>query len=87
VLDGGEAGELFPSEDADALADAAVRLLDDPERRERLRAYGSRRVRRFDWATVGTDILAVYETVADGAAAVSPDERIGLRARLGLARD
>jgi phosphatidylinositol alpha-mannosyltransferase len=87
VLDGGEAGELFPSEDADALADAAVRLLADPERRERLRAYGSRHVRRFDWATVGADILAVYETVADGAAAVSPDERIGLRARLGLARD
>ncbi|OEV28389.1 alpha-(1-2)-phosphatidylinositol mannosyltransferase [Streptomyces nanshensis] len=87
VLDGGEAGELFPKEDAGALAEAAVRLLADPERRERLRAYGSRHVRRFDWSTVGADILAVYETVADGAAAVSPDERIGLRARLGLARD
>ncbi|QPP09830.1 glycosyltransferase family 4 protein [Streptomyces bathyalis] len=87
VLDGGEAGELFPNEDADALADAAVRLLSDPERRERLREYGSRHVRRFDWSTVGADILAVYETVTDGAAAVAPDERIGLRARFGLARD
>ncbi|MCH6159205.1 glycosyltransferase family 4 protein [Streptomyces marispadix] len=87
VLDGGEAGELFPSEDADALADAAVRLLTDPERRAALRAYGSRHVRRFDWSTVGADILAVYETVTDGAAAVAPDERIGFLARFGLARD
>jgi phosphatidyl-myo-inositol alpha-mannosyltransferase len=87
VLDGGEAGELFPNEDADALADAAVRLLTDPERRAALRAYGSRHVRRFDWSTVGADIRAVYETVTDGAAAVAPDERIGFLARFGLARD
>jgi phosphatidylinositol alpha-mannosyltransferase len=87
VLDGGEAGELFANEDADGLAEAAVRLLGDPERREQLREYGSRHVRRFDWATVGADILAVYETVADGAASVATDERIGLRARLGFARD
>jgi phosphatidylinositol alpha-mannosyltransferase len=87
VLDGGGAGELFPNEDAGALADAAVRLLADPERRERLREYGSRHVRRFDWSTVGADVLSVYETVASGAAAVAPDERTGLRARLGRARD
>ncbi|HWM39121.1 MAG TPA: glycosyltransferase family 4 protein [Streptomyces sp.] len=87
VLDGGGAGELFSNENAEALADAAVRLLRDPERLEQLRAYGSRHVRRFDWSTVGADILAVYETVTDGAASVAPDERIGLRARLGLVRD
>lgn len=45
-------------------------------------------MRRFDWSTVGADILAVYETVADGAASVAADERAtGLRARFGLARD
>jgi phosphatidylinositol alpha-mannosyltransferase len=87
VLDGGGAGELFSNEDAGALADAAVRLLADPERRERLREHGSRHVRRFDWSTVGADVLSVYETVAAGAAAVAPDERTGLRARLGRARD
>ncbi|GAA2394751.1 glycosyltransferase family 4 protein [Streptomyces glaucosporus] len=87
VLDGGEAGELYANEDADALAAAAVRLLGDPDRRAGLRERGSRHVRRFDWSTVGSDILAVYETVADGAAAVAPDERAGLRARLGLVRD
>jgi len=87
VLDGGEAGELYANEDADALADAAVRLLGDPARRAELRERGRRHVRRFDWSTVGADILAVYETVTDGAASVAPDERVGLRARLGLVRD
>ncbi|MBZ4321872.1 glycosyltransferase family 4 protein [Streptomyces huiliensis] len=87
VLDRGAAGELFANEDADALAAAAVRLLADPARRAELSERGSRHVRRFDWATVGADILAVYETVTAGAASVATDERTGLRARLGLARD
>ncbi|NBM16406.1 glycosyltransferase family 4 protein [Streptomyces sp. GC420] len=87
VLDQGEAGELFANEDADALADAAVRLLGDPARRAELRARGSAHVRRYDWSTVGADILAVYETVTDGAASVAADPTPRLRARLGLARD
>ncbi|MEV5507131.1 glycosyltransferase family 4 protein [Streptomyces orinoci] len=87
VLDQGAAGELFANEDADALAEAAIRLLGDPARRAELSERGSRHVRRFDWSTVGADILAVYETVAAGAASVAADERIGLLARLGLGRD
>ncbi|MEU7065063.1 glycosyltransferase family 4 protein [Streptomyces sp. NPDC046161] len=87
VLDQGRAGDLFANEDSDALAAAAVRLLHDPARRAELSARGSAHVRRFDWSTVGADILAVYETVTDGAAAVATDERIPLRTRLGLSRD
>ncbi|GLV73539.1 glycosyltransferase family 4 protein [Streptomyces hygroscopicus] len=87
VLDGGAAGELFANEDADALAEAAVRLLGNQERLAELRERGSRHVRRFDWSTVGADILAVYETVTDGAASVATDERARLWARLGRARD
>ncbi|WP_030674915.1 glycosyltransferase family 4 protein [Streptomyces rimosus] len=87
VLDQGEAGELFANEDAEALAAAAVRLLGDPARLAELRERGSRHVRRFDWSTVGADILAVYETVAAGAAAVATDERTGLRGRWGAARE
>jgi phosphatidylinositol alpha-mannosyltransferase len=87
VLDQGAAGELFVNEDADELAAAAVRLLADPARRAELRARGSAHVRRFDWSVVGGDILAVYETVTDGAASVATDERTTLRARFGLARD
>ncbi|MFI9258009.1 glycosyltransferase family 4 protein [Streptomyces sioyaensis] len=89
VLDQGEAGELFANEDADALAASAVRLLGNPARLAELRERGSRHVRRFDWSTVGADILAVYETVMTGAGAtsVATDERAGLRARRRLAKD
>ncbi|MFG2488133.1 glycosyltransferase family 4 protein [Streptomyces virginiae] len=82
VLDQGGAGDLFANENADALATAAITLLRDPERRAELSARGSAHVRRFDWSTVGADILAVYETVTDGAAAVATDERVPLRTRL-----
>ncbi|MFI5620069.1 glycosyltransferase family 4 protein [Streptomyces sp. NPDC051567] len=87
VLDRGRAGDLFANEDADALATAAVTLLRDPARRAGLSTRGLAHVRRFDWSTVGADILAVYETVTDGAAAVATDERVSLRTRLGLSRD
>ncbi|KAB8162582.1 glycosyltransferase [Streptomyces sp. 3MP-14] len=87
VLDGGTAGELFANEDAEALAAAAVRLLGDADRRAELTGRGSRHVRRFDWSTVGADVLAVYETVTAGAGAVAPDDRVGLLGRLGFARD
>jgi phosphatidylinositol alpha-mannosyltransferase len=88
VLDGGAAGELFPVEDADALADAAIRLLGDPDRLAELRLAGRSHVQRFDWATVGADILSVYETVTTGAAAtVAEDAGGGWRSRFGLARD
>ncbi|MDX2848048.1 glycosyltransferase family 4 protein [Actinacidiphila glaucinigra] len=87
VLDGGAAGELFPNEDPDALAASALRLLGDAERRAQLSELGSRHVRRFDWSVVAADILAVYETVTAGAASVAADERVGLRARFGFARD
>ncbi|MFJ8743970.1 glycosyltransferase family 4 protein [Embleya sp. NPDC127516] len=69
VLDGGRAGELFAVEDASALAAAAVALLRDPVRRDALREIGRKHVQRYDWETVGTDILGVYETVTAGAPA------------------
>lgn len=87
VLDQGGAGELFVNEDPASLAESAIALLRDPARRAELSARGSAHVRRFDWSTVGADILAVYETVADGAAAVATDERVPLRTRLGFSRD
>ncbi|MEU5163173.1 glycosyltransferase family 4 protein [Streptomyces sp. NPDC020875] len=86
VLDQGAAGELFANEDPDALAAAAIRLLGDEKRRAELRERGLAHVRRFDWSTVGADILGVYETVTAGAASVATDDRPGLRTRLGLSR-
>ena len=62
----------------------------DPQDRRvkliRLTERGSAHVRRFDWSTVGADILSVYETVADGAAHVATDERTRLRGFFGPAR-
>ncbi|WFB06577.1 glycosyltransferase family 4 protein [Streptomyces sp. LX-29] len=84
VLDGGAAGELFANEDAEALADAVLKLLADPARRAELSDRGSRHVRRFDWSTVGADILAVYETVTDGMASVAADDRTGTPARVAV---
>ncbi|MCX4777200.1 glycosyltransferase family 4 protein [Streptomyces sp. NBC_01264] len=87
VLDQGSAGALFTNEDPDSLAASAIALLRDPARRAELSTRGAAHVRRFDWSTVAADILAVYETVTDGAAAVAEDERVPLRTRLGLSRE
>jgi phosphatidyl-myo-inositol alpha-mannosyltransferase len=73
VLDGGRLGVLVPVGDADALAGQAIALLQDPERRAGLRAAASVGVRRYDWATVAEEILAVYEMAV--AAGVRPDSR------------
>ena len=77
VLDSGRAGLLVPVGDAGALAAALARLLAEPAERSRLRAAGTTAVGRYDWATVARDILAVYETVTEGAGAVRAVEEDG----------
>lgn len=47
---------------ADAMAQAVLRLLRDGSLRARLRAEGLNAVRRFDWASVRPLLLAVYES-------------------------
>ncbi|WP_216206153.1 glycosyltransferase family 4 protein [Amycolatopsis aidingensis] len=69
VLDDGAAGVLTPAGDAAALAAALGRLLDDPDQRQRLARAGSERVAMFDWATVVTQVVRVYE------AAIAADPR------------
>jgi phosphatidyl-myo-inositol alpha-mannosyltransferase len=63
VLRGGRAGELFETGDADALARAAGRLLDDPQRRADLSAAAAEAVRAYDWPVVARDVVQVYEAV------------------------
>jgi phosphatidylinositol alpha-mannosyltransferase len=70
VLRGGAAGELFANGDADDLARAAGRLLDDPGRRARLSAAASAAVRVYDWPAVALQVLQVYETVLPGTGRV-----------------
>ncbi|WP_432570363.1 glycosyltransferase family 4 protein [Kineococcus sp. SYSU DK005] len=75
VLDDGAHGVLFPTGDAAAAAGALLGLLGDPDRRERLARAGQRAARRYDWAAVGADVLAVYETVRTGEDAHRPGEQ------------
>jgi len=82
VLDDGRVGVLFPVGDVAALAASLRDLLADPGRRTTLSRLGSGWVRRYDWETVTSDLIAVYETVKAGAGAVVEDERPGWRDRL-----
>jgi phosphatidylinositol alpha-mannosyltransferase len=75
VLADGRAGRLFPAGDAGALAEGAVALLASERDRAELRAAGSAQAQRFDWSTVARDVLAVYETVTQGAEHVAAEER------------
>jgi len=82
VLDGGRVGVLFPTGDTAALAAALLRLLDDAPRRAALSTAAAAWVRRYDWATVGDELIAVYETVAAGAGRVGEDSARPWRDRL-----
>lgn len=75
VVEDGRAGQLFANENSDALADAAIALLADPESREQLVAAGRERVRRFDWSVVVDDVIAVYDSVTASGEGVRPDLR------------
>jgi phosphatidyl-myo-inositol alpha-mannosyltransferase len=63
VLRGGRAGELFETGNPSALAEAAGRLLDDPERRATLSEAAAEAVRVYDWPVVARDVVRVYEAV------------------------
>jgi phosphatidylinositol alpha-mannosyltransferase len=63
VLRGGRAGELFETGNPAALAAAAGRLLDDPERRATLSDAAAEAVRAYDWPVVARDVVRVYEAV------------------------
>ncbi|MEV4628605.1 glycosyltransferase family 4 protein [Micromonospora sp. NPDC049523] len=60
VLDGGRAGQLFPTGDAEALRRTLVELLDDRERRASLSACAREVVAMFDWPMVARRVLEVY---------------------------
>jgi phosphatidylinositol alpha-mannosyltransferase len=66
VLGGGDAGALFPTGDATALAATVSALLADPARRAELARRGSAEVAKYDWNTVAARIVQVYETVLEG---------------------
>ena len=65
VLEDGRVGTTYPVGDPKALADQALALLADDERRLRLRDAARRAVRRYDWPVLTRDIVLVYEMVQE----------------------
>jgi phosphatidylinositol alpha-mannosyltransferase len=65
VLDGGRAGELFPTGDAGALGALLGELLDDPARRTALAEAAGTAVAAFDWPGVALRVLEVYATAIE----------------------
>ncbi|GAB1693108.1 glycosyltransferase family 4 protein [Krasilnikovia sp. M28-CT-15] len=65
VLDGGRAGELFATGDANALTGVLAGLLDDPGRRAGLAACAREVVQAYDWGTVAQRVLEVYATAIE----------------------
>jgi phosphatidylinositol alpha-mannosyltransferase len=64
VLGDGTAGRLVPVDDAAALADGLIQMLDDDAVRESYISAATEAVRRYDWSVVANQIVRVYETVA-----------------------
>jgi phosphatidyl-myo-inositol alpha-mannosyltransferase len=65
VLDGGRAGALFPTGDADALTSLLRDLLDDPSRRAALSSVARSAVAAFDWPVIALRVLEVYATAIE----------------------
>jgi phosphatidylinositol alpha-mannosyltransferase len=57
---------MVPSGDRDAIADALVRVLDDPALARRLGATGRVNALDYSWASVTSQVLEVYHSVLGG---------------------
>ena len=64
VVDAPRGGVLVPPEDPKALADAAGRLLDDPEKRLALSSSARESARRFSWSAVADAHLQFITNIA-----------------------
>ncbi|MFN8049067.1 MAG: glycosyltransferase family 4 protein [Ancrocorticia sp.] len=62
VLGNGRYGAHFSNDDAGALASTVIDVLGDPERRAATVAAAHREALRYDWATVASQVYAVYDT-------------------------
>jgi glycogen synthase len=56
-----EAGLRFRARDPEALAEMAVRVLDDEKLGQRLVSEGLEHIRRFDWADIAEQTASVYD--------------------------
>jgi phosphatidyl-myo-inositol alpha-mannosyltransferase len=70
VTDGREA-LMVPSGDRDAIADALVRVLENPSLARRLGATGRANAQDYSWSSVTTQVLEVYQSVLGGVRVVA----------------
>jgi len=66
-------GLLMPRRDSDALADALLQLLGDPDRRQEMGRNGQIKAQSFDWSRVSQQVLSFYERVAGERGALAPE--------------
>ena len=62
VLGNGAFGAHFANDDGASLASSVIESLADPQRRQEAVAQAHREALRYDWATVASQVYAVYET-------------------------
>lgn len=66
----GDAAEVVPAGDPDALAEALGRVLDDDARRAELVAAGHRNLARFSWDRTARDLAELLRRAAGGVRAI-----------------
>jgi glycosyltransferase involved in cell wall biosynthesis len=60
IVKNGETGLLVDCGDAEGMARAALRLLDDPDLASRIAAEGLRQCEQYSWAAVRTQWMELY---------------------------
>ena len=68
----GDAAVLADPQDAKALGEAMIRVLDDEPLRAALRIKGFERAKQFSWDQVATKTLALYREVCGESTAEEP---------------
>jgi len=71
LLKGGDYGRLFKNESAPDFAQQAIALLSNKQEREHLAASGFTYALTFDWKSVASQILDVYEVAIAGGTGVT----------------
>ncbi len=71
LLKGGDYGRLFKNESAPDFAQQAIALLSNKQEREKLAASGFTYALTFDWKSVASQILDVYEVAIAGGTGVT----------------